>query len=975
MTKNKIYNTTIFLFCLVLTVIFFTSCHVDNDWEEQSGNGVTGAYMKIKLSMPGFDEPATTTAGKTRAMDEKAENRITPQQLRILVFKTNTDNPDAAKYHYTAPVSSIQPDEDNHALSTVTVKLIRSATPAEQFDFVVIANHDLSGLSLEKDVTTKRDIRKQLTYSMPGDDGKEKWNADKDNYIPFPMWGELGGKEVIEGMESPKINMYRALARIDVGLAFNFESADHEEAGGIANFKIKEMKVYRTNNKGYVAPLFHSPLPGEENYLPHIPDDTDKLADDSPLSFTITEPQEGSDRYIREIYVPESKLPDDTSDNNMHCVVVGGYYAGSSQISYYRLNFAKKDGKDSEYEYLPIYRNHRYVFNILEVKGPGFSTVEAALKSSPNEELEYELITWDESIHEMHVQGKYYFGLDNRELTLEARSTVNAPENLAKIKYQTNYPLSSSDPVTFEWEKNADTPFHAEWDEIKKIIKITAKNDNETNTILTDVLHVKAGTFVINVVVNQRYVNFKYTIDCASVMVHGTYEIGKPLNASHYITLDITAEDASINGSTFEIYVEQAENNNTHGISFRATGTFNVTSDNLTMKGIKLIGSGTLDRNVSEPFSVIINSNSSSGAYCEATITPVIAKLTILTMANNSNYGYKIGKPGTGSYKVITHPNNFGPNDNSIVKIEGLELVNVAPNIPTWTRLFNEGKVLELLGHKKTTQLADILCIGYNDLEEMSDEQVGYIVNYMKKGGVVIFCNERIGIAKCLIKQLFGVDAKDADLPEKVHVNTVPFVGNEVFKTGELADDEKWNKYLFELQSDPILNGPFGDIKEKQWGEDASYARAIKTTYITNSTNPGDIMIYSYGRSLGQAQADKKNNKTNKDFVTFFKYETDKDDEEPISLVYIGDGGIMSSALSGKPYPESGYTLCPFWWDESTMFPIPKPNYGSLLLPNWEDGVGVKADVYNSQMFCNILAWAINRSIALQDKRDAAINN
>lgn len=149
------------------------------------------------------------------------------------------------------------------------------------------------------------------------------------------------------------------------------------------------------------------------------------------------------------------------------------------------------------------------------------------------------------------------------------------------------------------------------------------------------------------------------------------------------------------------------------------------------------------------------------------------------------------------------------------------------------------------------------------------------------------------------------------------------------------------------------MNGPFGDLRDKQWGEDASLAVAIGPASLFE--NDPNVTIYSYGQSLQQAQ-----NNVVKTMVGAFKYETDKDASEPISLVYFGDGGFVSSGLNATLHKPGG--LCPFWWDTSTFFPVSKPNYGS------------GADVYNSQAFCNILAWAVNRSIELQAKRNAAMN-
>lgn len=257
-------------------------------------------------------------------------------------------------------------------------------------------------------------------------------------------------------------------------------------------------------------------------------------------------------------------------------------------------------------------------------------------------------------------------------------------------------------------------------------------------------------------------------------------------------------------------------------------------------------------------------------------------------------------------------------------------------------------------GGAKRKRLADILCMGYNDLVETNEANTKIIVDYMKMGGVVVMFSERNDIAVNIGKLLFP---DSTSLIKQTHFGgtlRIPFVGNSAYKGSQT--DEKWNEYLQQLQSDPILNGPFGDIRDKQWGEDASWATAIGPASLFEE-DP-NVTIYSYGQSLSEAQSGGA-----KTMVGAFKYETDKDAAEPISLVYFGDGGFVSSSLTGSPYVSP--TICPFWWNTTTYFPVHKPNYG---LTN-------AGDAYNSQAFCNIMAWAIQRAADLQAKRDASMLN
>lgn len=938
---NNIYKIICVLLFLTIVIAGFFSCTDETPVRKEGGLPGSEAYMKIELNIPDYKIP-TDSMKKTKAMDNVAEKAIKSDLLSILVFKTND------KFYYKAPVSDLTIESSGKA--TATIKLVKSKNN-EKCNIVVIANHNMSSVSMSEDITTKNDILEQLKYTISTSD--RKWNAATGSSTPFPMWAELGDITVTENMLPIELNLYRALARVDVGLAFKIGSDGTltEEVLGLDHFKLQEVKVYRTYGQGHVVPL-----KADYTETPTIPSGSTRYADDKPLSYTAGSPV---DSYLREIYLPEADLPETPSNENMHCIVIGGYYRGATDISYYRLDFAEITNS-SPIDYYPILRNHRYVFNILNVIGPGFASPEQALKStSSGSSVEYELIVWNESIHEMHVEGKYYFGLDNRDLIFGPKKTIEDATNVHIIKYQTNYPLAPENVMTFEWEsvKNGEQPiFEVEHLEADQSIKITTLTTNDTNIILTDVLYVKLGPFTIKVNIQQKFINFNYIINCEDVKVFGTYGNGRTLNSTHYITLSITAEDTSLNGMDYII-----ETDPINGIVFKASGTFSITESNKTVSNIKLQGEGTLtisSAGKTDPFTVKIVSNSSLGAYCEATITPVISKLTILTLGNTANHGYDIGRKGMGSYKVIKHPNNFGPNNNSIVKIEGLDLIQGGQCFSS----FNN-EVLKWLrdGYDENgiKRLADILYVGHDALYSVGADHAKIIVDYMKMGGVVLMFNEGNMIGP-LVEQLFKTESYETSRIDGL--SAFPFVGNEVFKTTFSNND--WNEYLLKLQSDPILNGPFGDIKDKQWGEDASRLIAINTPILYTDPN---VMIYSYGQTLANAR-----NGVQKNSVAFFKYETDKDATEPISLVYNGDGGFVSSGYrlnSSYPHGYEGVLgtlpgITPFWWDENTFFPIPKPDYNQ----------DARVDVYNSQAFCNILAWAINRSLDLQAKRDAAMS-
>ena len=895
-----------------LAVILMTSC-VRDVFTSEPVDTVKFGYMKIRLDAPESHIP-------TKSMNAHAERAIDQTLLNILVF--NHKNGDE-KFCYKATVSESVIYDENNKSAIVTVRLTKSASPDDLYRIVVIANYDLSGIDMIENITTKAEVLEQLIFSVPG-----KWNTDSDNYTPFPMWGENVPVVISDNMSSSAINLYRALSGIDVGLNFamdNGKLTDH--AYGIQDFKLAEVLVFRTYDKGHVAPL------NDAVEIPDVPQGALRHSDNFPLSYIIPEAG-GVNSYIREIYVPEADLPLTPGNDNIHCIVIGGYYSNSSTVSYYRLDFAKETGT-----YLPILRNHRYVFNIIQVTGPGFTSVIPALESVPVVgNVSYDLIAWDATIHEMETQGKYYFGIDNRDLLAEAQSTSSAPDNKFTVKYQTNYPLSAADPIRLEWASIADDlVFDAQWQANGKNILITVNNDNLTNSLLSDTLYVYAGPFIKKIVVRQKCFDVKYSIDCSSIAVSGAYKQGITLNPSlHYIKLSITADNRSMQGRS---YVIETTDPNNHGISFRVEGIFDFRNipegAPLRIDNIRMAGSGILQSSRGM-FSLPVISDSPTGSSCTATIQLVIPHMTVLVIASPDEYGCAISDRIGGASKIFNSPNNFGQNENSIVKVEGFSFISTS--IREFQSFYTENLDKWLTGIGNNGKIADIVYLANYVRFNNYNTTVNLLVDYMDKGGVVVVFNEEISVRN-LVNAVLNVNNISGSY-QGSGGSIYPFPANSYFGSNENVLQDVMNRF----ESDPILNGPFGDVRDKQWGEDIN-----DTMTLSNMPNDSCLTIYSY-------QIDISANKPamNKTHVNGFKYES-----EERNMIWFGDGGFMSS-LNGQV---TNYNNSfPFNWNTVTFFPEPKANYGALN----------RKPVYNSIVFSNIMAWAIKKSDSLREKRENA---
>ena len=130
----------------------------------------------------------------------------------------------------------------------------------------------------------------------------------------------------------------------------------------------------------------------------------------------VTETSEPDPVSVAGIYVPEADEVADAAARltDATCIVVGGYYDGQSQPTYYRVDF---DPGLEGHPFGQILRNHRYVFRIRKVTGPGWSDPGLAAVNKATS-IVAEIEPWEDFTTEMHFEGDNYIGLSSRSVTL-----------------------------------------------------------------------------------------------------------------------------------------------------------------------------------------------------------------------------------------------------------------------------------------------------------------------------------------------------------------------------------------------------------------------------------------------------------------------------------------------------------------------------------------------------------------------------
>ncbi|MDR1516926.1 MAG: hypothetical protein LBS52_02305 [Dysgonamonadaceae bacterium] len=336
-------------------------------------------------------------------------------------------------------------------------------------------------------------------------------------------------------------------------------------------------------------------------------------------------------------------------------------------------------------------------------------------------------------------------------------------------------------------------------------------------------------------------------------------------------------------------------------------------------------------------------------------------KVAILAATPTNDYGYNPAGTTSRSGSILKAANNFGV--TGTVVCAGFDFVAYSyeplnADLKKW-----------ITGEGNDGQIADIVYmayIHYFTTTAITSTFTGWLKDYMKKGGaVVLFPNAAYGnnIATAMADMIFN-DSGNGPFPSATLGSSTPsgsihpLPGNPLYYNSGNPDAQA-AAAMAALANDPILNGPFGDVRDKQWGNDADN----DVGFLGLSEAPGNgLTIYSRGTDINGTSPNHNAITT----VNGFKYET-----EDYNWVYFGDGGFMSLNDTWANYGENwtrtaDWTICPLNVSniDGLCRPLPRPFFGNAtsVLAN-------RKTVYNSIIYANMWAWAIKKSYYYKKKR------
>lgn len=379
--------------------------------------GGADAKISLTLRIPGFQE-VNTRAGVQEEMI---------REITVLML-ADEGGIEKIKVKHIIPAGSFRTPPGAPA-NTVMFNIPVTAGMYKRIALVANASGELAAAGI--DVGSTYDALKGAEAA-----GKfgPKGGTAPDSYIP--MYGEYapaGGLVLKAGVSqtiAQELSLIRMLARVDVINA----TTSGATLNGISYINpVGNGRIYvdpAGYNAGYMAPT----LPGT----------LQKAGGGHTLEGTPAASGGTATYYLCEQPVDSSPLSRYTVSRP--CILVRMQW--NRHEYYYRFDYTwdgVKGGGTAPYTkgaYMPILRNHRYIFTISAVKGPGFTTEEEALKSPENHTNRNIVVTpivIDDSFTDVVYNNMGHFlAVSRTRMTLHGKHDNASIEN--KFSVCTNYP-------------------------------------------------------------------------------------------------------------------------------------------------------------------------------------------------------------------------------------------------------------------------------------------------------------------------------------------------------------------------------------------------------------------------------------------------------------------------------------------------------------------------------------------------------
>ena len=307
---------------------------------------------------------------------------------------------------------------------------------------------------------------------------------ERDPKLDTPIyWGVISVDKLLEA--NPSVTMLRQCAKISLEIDNSIRS----------NFTNAGLYVYNMANKAAIAPA---------NY--NTEQKTDDLAESTALR-TEDNPLGGG--------TATTVAVNETSAGKAMVIIKANYKKSEEEDyreGYYKVALYKNDKK----AHYALLRNHHYTIKVTKVNDYGFSTLDEAKKSLPENRLEVEVVDDNPEITQMIACKDYELGVsDYQEVdasTTEATVTIvttlpnatSSDDKLYGVKRNNSW-ITACDQETVN-----DIPETSRSSKGKKYtLKLTLEKNDQTENPRTGTITVTSGDLSLDITIKQAGFDFR----------------------------------------------------------------------------------------------------------------------------------------------------------------------------------------------------------------------------------------------------------------------------------------------------------------------------------------------------------------------------------------------------------------------------------------------------------------------------------
>lgn len=308
---------------------------------------------------------------------------------------------------------------------------------------------------------------------------------ERDPQLDAPIcWGEISIDKLLEA--NPSVTMSRQCAKISLEIDKGIQS----------NFTNAGLYVYSMATKAAIAPANYNTEPTTDD----LAESTALRTEDNPLgggtatTVAVNETSAGKAMVIIKAKYKKSEEED--------------YREG-----YYKVALYKDANKTTQYALL---RNHHYTIKVTKVNDYGFSTLDEAKKSQPENRLKVEVRDDNPEITRMIACKDYELGVsDCPEInanTTEATVTIVTTLPTATSSNDKLYGVKENNDWITAWQQETENDIQETSSSSKGkkyTLKLTLEKNNQSENPRTGIITVTSGDLSLDITIKQMGFDFR----------------------------------------------------------------------------------------------------------------------------------------------------------------------------------------------------------------------------------------------------------------------------------------------------------------------------------------------------------------------------------------------------------------------------------------------------------------------------------